>query len=163
GMAAVTAPAADVAPLLENYPDLAVAAVNSPRQCVISGGRDSLAKVLNTLRDKGIPVKELAVSHAFHSPLMAGEYPRCAAALADTRFREPRLTLICNVTGEIARRGEIGTPEYWVRHIGAPVNFDAGMRTIERRGRHLFIEVGPSTALTSLAKQCVSADEHRWV
>ncbi|WP_217213991.1 acyltransferase domain-containing protein, partial [Streptomyces sp. AC550_RSS872] len=37
GMAALAAPAEDVTPLLASRPDLALAAVNAPDQCVVSG------------------------------------------------------------------------------------------------------------------------------
>jgi acyl transferase domain-containing protein/NADPH:quinone reductase-like Zn-dependent oxidoreductase/acyl carrier protein len=163
GMAAVTAPAAEVAPLLEGRANLAIAAINAPNQCVISGESAALAETVETLRERGVSVKELVVSQAFHSPLMTEVFDEFAAAIAEIRFREPRITLISNLTGEVARRAEVGRTEYWVRHIGEPVNFVAGMHTVEQRGRHVFIEVGPSTALTSLARQCVAADEHRWI
>ena len=58
---------------------------------------------------------------------------------------------------------EVGRPEYWVRHIAEPVNFVAGMRCVQKRGRHVFVEVGPSAALTNLGKQCGDASEHLWL
>ncbi|BAJ28533.1 MULTISPECIES: type I polyketide synthase [Kitasatospora] len=163
GMAAVPAPAAEVAPLLAEYDDLAMAAVNSPTQCVISGGERSLAEVVARLRERGLEAKALRVSHAFHSPLMAEVFDEFRAALAGVVFRAPQLTLISNLTGKVARPAQLTDPEYWVRHIGEPVAFEAGMRAVERRGKHVFVEVGPSTALTSLAKGCVDAGEHRWL
>jgi acyl transferase domain-containing protein/acyl carrier protein len=163
GMAAVGAAVDEVAPLLVGHDDLAIAAVNSPVQCVVSGGRDSLAAVVEVLRGRGLRVRDLAVSHAFHSPLMREVFDEFRAALRDIRFREPTLTLISNLTGAVARPAELADVEYWVRHIGEPVNFRAGMSAIQRRGRHVFIEIGPSAALTSLARQCVAADDHRWL
>jgi acyl transferase domain-containing protein/acyl carrier protein len=163
GMAAVSAAAADIAPLLEPYADLALAAINSPGQCVISGGLDSLDEVTRSLAEQGLTVKRLAVSHAFHSPLMEAVFDEFREVLAGIRFREPSLTLISNVTGKAARTAEISNPEYWVRHIGDPVNFEAGMTAVERRGRHVFIEIGPSRALTAMARQCVAPQDHGWV
>ncbi|MFJ9520410.1 type I polyketide synthase [Kitasatospora sp. NPDC101801] len=163
GMAAVPAPAAEVTPLLAGYPDLALAAVNSPDQCVISGGSDSLAAVTAVLQERGLAVKQLQVSHAFHSPLMAEVFDEFRAVLATIRFQQPQLTLISNLTGKVARPAQLADPEYWVRHIGEPVAFEAGMRAVERRGKHVFVEIGPSTALTTLARKCVAADEHRWL
>ncbi|MGQ0838303.1 type I polyketide synthase [Actinokineospora sp.] len=163
GMAAVSAPAEDVLPVIEGYADLAMAAYNAPTQCVVSGGRDSLAEVTATLTERGLKVKQLAVSHAFHSPLMTEVFDEFRAALKGIAFHEPRLTLISNLTGKVARVAQISDPEYWIRHIGAAVNFAAGMKALERRGKHVFIEVGPSGALTSLAKKCVDATEHRWL
>lgn len=163
GMAAVSAPAADVAPLLEPYTDLALAAVNSPGQCVVSGGRRSLAELTATLAGRGLTVKPLAVSHAFHSPLMTEVFDEFREVLARVRFLEPAMTVISNLTGKVAKVSEISTPDYWVRHIGEPVNFEAGMSAVDRRGKHLFVEIGPSRALTALARQCVPPQDHGWV
>ncbi|SDD18120.1 type I polyketide synthase [Actinokineospora iranica] len=163
GMAAVTAPAEDVAPLLDGYDDLAMAAYNAPSQCVVSGASASLAEVTAKLAEQGVTVKPLAVSHAFHSPLMTEVFDEFRAELNGITFHEPRLTLISNLTGKVARVAQISDPEYWVRHIGEPVDFAAGMAALQRRGKHVFIEVGPSGALTALAKKCVDAAEHRWI
>ncbi|MEH0424307.1 type I polyketide synthase [Streptomyces sp. B21-083] len=163
GMAAVGAPVEDVAPLLEKFQDLAVAGVNSPEQTVISGGEESLREAVEAFTERGLRVKRLTVSHAFHSPLMEEVYDAFRAEIAGIEFHEPELTLISNVTGEVARFRDIATPDYWVRHIGAPVEFAKGMRTVERRGRHAMVEIGPSLGLSAPAKQCVTAQDHLWV
>ncbi|WP_018348360.1 type I polyketide synthase [Longispora albida] len=163
GMAAISAPVAEVEPLLAGYTDLAVAAINSPRQCVVSGGRDSLSAVMKALQDKGLKVTQLAVSHAFHSPLMTEVFEDFRKEIRDIVFTEPSMTLVSNLTGKVARFAELSTPDYWIRHIGEAVNFEAGMRTVDKRGGHVFIEVGPSRALTALARQCVAPEDHRWL
>ncbi|MEU3355415.1 SDR family NAD(P)-dependent oxidoreductase [Streptomyces sp. NPDC037389] len=161
GMAAVHAPADEVEPLLEESPELAMAAVNAPGQCVVSGAQEPLDKLVGRLRERGLRVEPLSVSHAFHSPLMHEVFDEFRAALDGISFNEPSLPLVSNVTGKVAAFREIGTPEYWVRHIGEPVLFMEGVRAIEKRGRHAFVELGPSAALTALAKQCLT-DEHHW-
>lgn len=162
-MAAVAAPADEVRPLLAKWPDLAVAAVNAPEQCVLSGGERSLAGAVEELRGRGWTVTPLHVSAAFHSPLMAGVSEPLAEVLRGIAFQEPRLPLVSNLTGRIADPRELATPDYWVRHVNETVEFAAGVRTIAERGRHVFLEVGPSTALTSLARQSVPQDQHRWL
>ncbi|MGP4112735.1 type I polyketide synthase [Streptomyces sp. 4N509B] len=163
GMAAVASPAEDVAPLLEPYPDLTLAAVNAPRQCVVSGGTASLDAVTQKLRGDGHRVTPMRVSHAFHSPLMAEVVDDFVAALAGIRWREPELGFVSNVTGERADLAEVSTPEYWARHLLAPVDFRAGMAAIERRGAHLFVEIGPAAVLTALGRACVAAPkDHVW-
>ncbi|WP_411105004.1 SDR family oxidoreductase [Streptomyces sp. cmx-4-9] len=163
GMSAVAAPAERVEPLLAGHPDLALAAVNAPDQCVISGATAPLAEVGEQLRAQNVRVDPLAVSHAFHSPLMAEVYEAFADAIGAITFREPKISLISNVTGRLARYKEIADPGYWVRHIGEPVRFLAGIRTLAQRGRHALIEIGPSSALTALARRCVDADDHLWL
>ncbi|MER6127374.1 type I polyketide synthase [Streptomyces sp. NPDC001795] len=163
GMAAASAPVSVVEPLVASYPDLAIGAVNSPKQCVVSGGVESLAELTRLLEERGVQVKQLTVSHAFHSPLMneVGEVFR--NSISAIRFREPRIALISNVTGEPAKPGVVSNAEYWTRHISEPVLFEAGMATLERRGEHVFVEIGPSSALTSLAKQSVAVQNHSWL
>jgi acyl transferase domain-containing protein len=159
----VAAPAETVAPLLAAHPDLAVAAINAPRQCVLSGARAALADVVATLTERGVNTRELAVSHAFHSPLMAEVLDEFRAALRDLTFRPPQLTMVSTVTGAVAAGAEIADAEYWVRQIVEPVDFQAGMRALHRRGRHVFVEIGPAATLTSLARKCVPAEDHVWL
>lgn len=163
GMAQVATSAEEITPMLEGYPDLAVACVNAPHQCVISGGREALDAVCAALRGRGRDVKELSVSHAFHSPLMAEAAEAFRDALGDIRFHEPKLTLVSNLTGRVARFSEIGTPDYWVRHLLGAVDFAGCMSTLDKRGGHAVVEIGPTSTLTSLAKQCVDPDHHLWL
>ncbi|MCH0540950.1 SDR family oxidoreductase [Streptomyces sp. MUM 203J] len=163
GMAAVSAPAEDVGPLLDAHPDLALAAVNAPDQCVLSGATAAIDAATATLTDQGVRVERLAVSHAFHSPQMAEVYEDFRAALDGIAFHEPSVSLISNVTGRLARFRDIATPDYWVRHIGEPVRFLAGIRAVAQRGRHALVEIGPSAALTALARRCLDADDHLWL
>ncbi|MEU1850946.1 beta-ketoacyl synthase N-terminal-like domain-containing protein [Streptomyces sp. NPDC019990] len=163
GMAAVAAPAAEVEPLLEGLPDVGIAAVNTPEQCVVSGGAASLAKVSELLREQGVRVTALKVSSAFHSPLMDQILDELREELSGTTFHEPSLTLISCLSGEVASFAEVGTPEYWVRHVREAVDFEGGMRALAGRGTHVFIEVGPSATLGALAQRCLPAGGHVWL
>ncbi|MDF6043848.1 type I polyketide synthase [Streptomyces sp. JH14] len=163
GMVSVQAAMDTVAPFVQGCPDVAFAAVNTPQSCVVSGGSDSLAEIVAKLGARGIATQALKVSHAFHSPLMAEVFDEFAAAIADVQFHEPDLTLVSNVTGAVAVFEEIATPEYWVRHIGAPVEFAAGMRTIAEHGEYVFLEVGPSATLLGLGRRCVAGAGHTWL
>ncbi|MFG2935672.1 type I polyketide synthase [Streptomyces sp. NPDC048282] len=163
GMAAVAAAAAEVRPLIEPYQDLVIGAVNSPGQCVLSGRADSLDRAVTDLRARGFQVTRLNVPVASHSPLMTEIAEPLREVLAKVTFREPSFTLVSNVTGKVARPAELSTPDYWIRHLCEPLDFAGGMRTIEKRGRHVFIEIGPSSSLTTPAAQCVAAQEHAWL
>ncbi|MEU3409448.1 beta-ketoacyl synthase N-terminal-like domain-containing protein [Streptomyces sp. NPDC006670] len=163
GMAAVSAPAEEVRERLAAWPRLAVAAVNAPQQVVVSGAADALAEAVAALREPGWTVTELHVSAAFHSPLMAEVSEPLAEVLRGISFGEPQLPIVSNLTGRIADPRELATPGYWVRHVNETVEFAAGVRTIAERGRHVFLEVGPSSALTSLARRTVAQEQHRWL
>ncbi|NJQ04505.1 type I polyketide synthase [Streptomyces lonarensis] len=162
-MIAIRAAADVVDPFLTDIPDVSFAAVNAPEQCVVSGGRDSVDRLQQQLREHGLDVKGLPVSHAFHSPLMAEVFDAFRAEIADIAFREPTVSFVSNVTGRIAEYDEVATPDYWVRHIGEPVAFAAGVRTVQQRGRHVFVEVGPSGALTAMGRRSPDAAAHLWL
>ena len=104
-------------PLIEDRADLALAAVNAPGECVISGGERSLAEVAAVLEGRGVTVRRLVTSHAFHSPLMAQVAGEFRDAIRDIRFHEPDIAIVSNVTGEVASQADIATAEYWVRHM----------------------------------------------
>ncbi|MFP3963034.1 beta-ketoacyl synthase N-terminal-like domain-containing protein [Actinomadura fulvescens] len=161
-MVSVGAGADAVAPLLAGHPDVAVAAINAPQQCVISGGRDSIAAITAELVARDMDFQRLTVSQASHSPLMAEVTEDLREALAGVRFTEPTITLVSTVSGEVAKQSDFRA-DYWVRHIAEPVNFMAAMRTLDRRGKHLFIEIGPSATLSSLGKRCVPPGRHLWL
>lgn len=158
GMAAVGAPVADVAAVIERWPDLGIAAINSPSQCVVSGGADSLAEAVEQLRELGMAARPLNVSSPFHSPLIARISEQLREVLGRIEFHEPELTIISNLTGAVVSPAEITTADYWVRHVNDAVDFAAGVRAIADRGKHVFIEIGPSRALLSLVGQCLKAE-----
>ncbi|GII76186.1 hypothetical protein Sru01_11680 [Sphaerisporangium rufum] len=163
GMAAVDAPPAEIRPLIEAWPDLGVAADNSPGQCVISGGAASLAAATKELAGRGLAVTSLPVAAAFHSPLMAPLSDRLRAALAGVRFGEPEYTIVSTLTGAPAAPGEMASAEYWVRHLNETVNYTGAVQAAGDRGPHAFLEVGPSGALASLGRRCLPGGGHRWL
>ena len=70
-MVSVFAGQSAVAPYVESFRHvLSIAAVNGPNSTVISGADDAVRQVTAALEKNGFAVQPLAVSHAFHSPLM---------------------------------------------------------------------------------------------
>ncbi|MBM7172011.1 acyltransferase domain-containing protein [Streptomyces sp. G44] len=163
GMAAVGAPAAEVAPLVEDYPDLSIGAVNGPGQCLLTGGHASLADAGRRLTERGGKVTPLRGAVPYHSPLMAEIVDEFREVLATVEFRTPTMAVVSNVTGRVARGRQMADPEYWIRHLLEPVRFEAGVQTVDQRGRHVFVELGPSAALTALARTAAGDADHVWL
>ena len=156
-MAAVRAGADRVRAALAG--DAVVAAVNGPADVSIAGTAAAVDETLDRLRADRIAGRRLAVSHAFHSPLvepMLAEFRRLAAAVA---MRPPRLPVASNLTGALAG-AELADPEHWVRHVRQPVLFAAGAAALAAAGVRVFLELGPRPVLVPLAR--TAGPDARW-
>ncbi len=151
GMASVFAEETRVARILEPYASrLSIAGINEPAQVVVSGERAALDEVLSQLAHERVKFQPLVVSHAFHSPLMTPMLAEFEAAAARVKWSAPRVPLISNVTGEPVGTGELG-PEYWTRHVMAPVRFTRTVETMHAAGVRVFLEAGPHPTLLGMA------------
>jgi len=162
-MAAVRAPEEKVAsPVDLRAGAVSIAAINGPGSTVISGERQAVESTVECLREEGFKATFLAVSHAFHSPLMEPVLEPFARVAETVVYKEPHIDLISNVTGGLAT--DIATSEYWVDHIRQPVRFASGMDALHKLGCGLFVEVGPKPILLGMGRQCLDpAEEKIWL
>jgi acyl transferase domain-containing protein len=114
--------------------------------------------IADRLAQAGRKVHRLAVSHAFHSPLMQPMVAQFSAEVADIEVGRPRIALVSNLTGQLAGGG-YGSPQYWVQHVGQPVRFFEGVRAAEAAGAAMFVELGPGAALTAAVDQSLSSEQ----
>ncbi len=126
-----------------------------PRGYVVSGKRDRVERIGREAIKRDAVLKEVKVSGAFHSKLMASVVMKLEGALEEMQISEPSFPVYSNVTGlpycsvsEI-RRGltlQVTSPVLWddtIRHI-LHVNRDRVMK---------FIEVGPGKQLKGMLKR----------
>ncbi len=132
---------------------LDLAAINSPRQFVLSGSNEAIDAFAAQLEERQIPCTRLRTSHAFHSRAMEPILDRFRAAVAQEEMRPPAFPLVSNVTGGVVLWETLRDPDYFARHIREPVLFVQGLDTLVRRGVDLLIEVGPGRQLSGLAQQ----------
>ncbi len=155
-MFAIAASEHEVSPLLGAA--VGIAAINAPDAVVISGERAAVGVLAEELIDRGRRVHRLAVSHAFHSPLMEPMLADFALAAGDITAHPPRIALVSNLTGELAGP-DYGSAQYWVEHVRRPVRFADSVRNLEELGASHFIEVGPGGGLSSAIAQSLRSPE----
>lgn len=151
-MLAVQAAEDAIKPLLS--PGLAIAAINAPSSCVVSGATAEVEELEQRLSAADIANRRLRTSHALHSPMIDSVLAPFAQAVASVPLNPPSIPYLSNVTGNWINSAECTSPEYWARHIRNAVRFADGIRLLAEPGT-LLIEVGPGRTLTSLARQNV--------
>jgi malonyl CoA-acyl carrier protein transacylase len=150
GMVALLgAGAAERAPALAQAHGLSVANDNSPQQVVLSGARSALPAAAAEAKELGLRAMELAVTGAFHSPMMASAVPEFAAALDRVEIAEPEVPVLSAVTA--APFDDIRTR--LVQALTSPVRWRETMLALHGLGAERFVEVGPGRVLTGLVKR----------
>jgi pimaricinolide synthase PimS1 len=137
---------------------LAIAAVNAAAAVVLSGAEEEVERVRERFAEQGRKTKRLAVSHAFHSPLMEPMLEDFAAVAADLDFSPPQVPIVSNLTGEALGPERATDPDYWVAHVREPVRFAASVRALAQQGAATFLELGPDPVLCAMAAEVCAAE-----
>jgi acyl transferase domain-containing protein len=151
GMLAVAASPAELRDYLGG--DLAIGAVNAPRQTVLSGLTDSIEAVTKRLRADGFICRRVPAHSPFHSPAMAPLAAIEAPAFANARINAPQLPLYSAYTGGRLSAAVAMSPDYWTRHPSMPVLFWPALEALLATGDYLLVEAGPSDGLASIARR----------
>lgn len=132
---------------------VAVANYNAPGQIVISGEQRALTLAMELARAQGAKrVIPLAVSGAFHSPVMQPASQGLAQAIAAADVRDVTIPVIGNIDAEPLTNAA-ALREELAQQIAASVQW---VRTIEymvSSGVNTFIEIGPGQALSGMVKR----------
>jgi amino acid adenylation domain-containing protein len=160
-MAVIFTTAANVTAAIQAYGnDLSIAAINGPELTVISGKKETVRAVMQSLKQTGIGSRELPVSHAFHSSLMEPVLHEFHKVASGIRYHLPVIPLVSNVSGAIAGE-EVTTAGYWGKHILSPVLFSQSIQTIRNAGEYTLMELGPQPSLLSMAQLTLKYEEDR--
>ncbi|MGY4997361.1 SDR family NAD(P)-dependent oxidoreductase [Streptomyces sp. 900105245] len=130
--------------------DAVISGYNGPEQTVVAGSPADIEEVGRRAERAGVACTPLKVSHAFHSPLVAGSAATFGDWLATARLGAPSARVVSTVTGEGLTR-ETDLAALLTAQITGPVRFTQAVREAARHV-DLFIEVGPGRVLTGLAQ-----------
>ena len=133
-------------------PELDLASVNAPELCVASGRNEDLDSFRATMQERGIDASRIAIDIAAHSRMLEPILGRFEAFLRGIRLNTPSIPIVSNLTGTWLTEAEARDPLYWVRHLRSTVQFGKGVGVLSAEPGHVFVEVGPGRALSSLVK-----------
>ncbi len=148
-MLGVKASAQVVSELIGKDP-IVIAGLNAPNQTVVAGEVLAIHRFAARAYAKGIASAPLAVSHAFHSPLVASAVPTLSMHLDRENFSAPRRPLLSTVTGNFVTEGD-DVKDLLCQQVTSPVRFLEAVEHINE-DIDLFIEVGPGHTLQRLVQ-----------
>ncbi len=162
-MLAVSAPLARVRELLEALGDdgLWVANHNGPDQVVVSGRVGEVERLERLLDGKGLRSRRLAVSHAFHSPLVAEAGEPLLDYLSSVPVRRPSVPVLGNQDAAPYPDDPDEIRRTLAGQLSAPVRFLEQVEALYRGGARTFVEVGAGSGLTGLVDAVLGDRPHR--
>ena len=126
---------------------------NSEGQIVISGEAEAVAEACAKMKEAGAKrALPLAVSGAFHSPLMEPARLELAEAIDKTPFRVPVCPIYQNVTALPSTDPDV-IKDNLLRQLTSPVRWTQTVLNMVADGADSFLEIGPGTVLQGLVKR----------
>ncbi|MFC1899113.1 ACP S-malonyltransferase [Chloroflexota bacterium] len=133
--------------------DTGIANFNCPGQLVISGVKDNLDKAATLAQEKGAKrVVPLAVSGAFHSPLMQAAVDGLSQAIDSSSFKEPSVPIIANTTAQPMTSVQ-EVKEELIRQMCNAVQWQRSVEYMIDNCVSTFIEIGPGRVLSGLIRR----------
>lgn len=130
-----------------------IANFNAPGQIVISGEQDALALAMELAKVRGAKrVIPLAVSAAFHSPVMQPAAVGLAQAVTGTSIRDAAIPVIGNINA-LPLIDSQAIREELTQQIASSVQWTRTIELLVSVGVTTFLEIGPGQALAGMVKR----------
>ena len=139
-----------------------VANLNSPQQTVISGAAAAVADAAERLKAVGGRAVPLKVSAPFHCSLMAPAAAELAPLLAATRFEDPLLPVVANVSADVVASGA-DARSLLEHQVTASVRWVETLERLHALGVRRFVELGSGAVLTGLVGRTLDGVDARAV
>src|SRR5262249_16082383 len=125
---------------------LSIAAVNGPRQVVLSGDSDAIDQLLAGCAADGVRARRIPVGYAAHSAQVDRVQADLLRELADIRPATAQVAMWSTVTGGwVDGSGLDGG--YWFANLRRTVEFDDAVRRLDGDGFGPFVEWAPRPVL----------------
>ncbi|MFC8529122.1 polyketide synthase Pks13 [Nocardia sp. NPDC057227] len=163
-MALVELSAADVAELLQDYPDVEVAVYAAPTNTVVGGPQAQVAAIVAKVEEAGKFARVLPTRGAGHTSQMDPLLGELAAELAGLEPTALRAGLYSTVHKEqFFRAGNepVHDEDYWVKNMRHSVYFTNAVKLAVDAGHSTFLELAPnSVALMQVLGTTFAAGLH---
>lgn len=156
--AIIKLPDEKVEEICAGIPGVVPANFNSPGQVVISGDEAGIEEACVQFKEAGAKrALKLAVSGAFHSPLMEPAREELARAIEITPIGTPRCPIYQNVSA-LPTTDPAVVKENLLKQLTSPVRWTQTVRNMLEDGAGRFVELGPGTVLQGLVKRIANPE-----
>ena len=132
---------------------------NCGGQVVISGEKTAVEQACEKAKAEGAKrALPLAVSGAFHSPLMEPARVELGKAIEETKIVEPICPIYQNVSAQAVTDPET-IKKNLLAQLTSPVKWTQSVRNMLADGANYFMEIGPGTVLQGLVKRISAGTE----
>ena len=132
---------------------------NCGGQVVISGEKTAVEQACEKAKAEGAKrALPLAVSGAFHSPLMEPARVELGKAIEETRIVEPICPIYQNVSAQAVTDPQT-IKKNLLAQLTSPVRWTQSVRNMLADGADCFMEIGPGTVLQGLVKRISAGTE----
>lgn len=132
---------------------------NCGGQVVISGEKTAVEQACEKAKAEGAKrTLPLAVSGAFHSPLMEPARVELGKAIEETRIVEPICPIYQNVSAQAVTDPQT-IKKNLLAQLTSPVRWTQSVRNMLADGADYFMEIGPGTVLQGLVKRISAGTE----
>ena len=132
---------------------------NCGGQVVISGEKTAVDQACERAKAEGAKrALPLAVSGAFHSPLMEPARVELGKAIEETKIVEPICPIYQNVSAQAVTDPET-IKKNLLAQLTSPVKWTQSVRNMLADGADYFMEIGPGTVLQGLVKRISAGTE----
>ncbi|WP_272933128.1 type I polyketide synthase [Actinacidiphila reveromycinica] len=149
-MASIAVSEAEVRAEIGERADVGIAAVNGPAAVVVSGERDAVDAVAGVFAGRGVRVRSLRVSHAFHSHRMDPALDELARIAGGLTYGQAGVPWVSTSTGAVV---ESCDGSYWAEQARGAVRYADAVTAMAGLDVDVFLEIGPDGTLSTLGTE----------
>lgn len=141
--------------------ELRIANYNTPGQFVISGEQEALDAAADLAKQNKGRCIRLAVSGAFHSPLISEAADEFAGLLKKLDWNAPAFPVYCNATG-LPEQDPEAIAEIMQKQMTSSVLWVQTLASMWNDGIRTFTEIGPKGVLQKMLKPNFKGKDEDW-
>ena len=127
---------------------------NAIGQIIVSGNKESVSLLQETLKKNKIKCVPLKVSAPFHCSLMNSAAETMKEKISGVKFNKPIIKIVSNVNATPEEDPE-KIKELLIKQIYSTVKWRDSLNYMSEKGVKNFVEVGPGKALTGMVKRTI--------